>query len=290
MRIVYHLGVHCTDEERLLRCLLKNRGALAREGIAVPGPTRYRNLLRDTAMELKGRAASMETQALVLDQVMEEDEADRLILSWDNFLAFSPWAVNRRLYPQAAERILGFTRVFPQIEAEFHFAIRNIATYLPLLLRRQKDKTYDQFMNGTNPLDLSWAEVVEDIVARNPGVPLTVWCDEDTPLIWPEVLQAVSGHSEGLVLEDTDELHRTLMPAEGVARLAEYLAANPPATVSQRRRIVSAFLDKFALPEKVDLEVDLPGWTPALVADLAALYRQDIARIKGLPGVRFLTA
>ena len=26
MEIVYHLGAHCTDEERLLRCLLKNRG------------------------------------------------------------------------------------------------------------------------------------------------------------------------------------------------------------------------------------------------------------------------
>ena len=47
MEIVYHLGAHCTDEERLLRCLLKNRGALSAQGIVVPGPARYRNLLRD---------------------------------------------------------------------------------------------------------------------------------------------------------------------------------------------------------------------------------------------------
>ena len=33
MRIVYHLGAHCTDEERLVRCLLKNRGLLAGQGI-----------------------------------------------------------------------------------------------------------------------------------------------------------------------------------------------------------------------------------------------------------------
>ncbi len=54
MRIVYHLGAHCTDDERLVRCLLKNRGTLAEQGIVVPGPTRYRNLLRDTAATLKG--------------------------------------------------------------------------------------------------------------------------------------------------------------------------------------------------------------------------------------------
>ena len=55
MRIVYHLGAHCTDDERLLRCLLKNRGALAEQGIVVPSPTRYRTLLRDTAVHLQGR-------------------------------------------------------------------------------------------------------------------------------------------------------------------------------------------------------------------------------------------
>ena len=47
MRIVYHLGAHCTDEDRLVRCLLKNRATLAEQGIVVPAPTRYRKLLRE---------------------------------------------------------------------------------------------------------------------------------------------------------------------------------------------------------------------------------------------------
>jgi hypothetical protein len=72
MRIVYHLGVHCTDEEKLLRCLLKNRGTLAEQGVVVPGPARYRTLLRDTLATLKGETASEATQALVLEQIMEE--------------------------------------------------------------------------------------------------------------------------------------------------------------------------------------------------------------------------
>ena len=67
MRIVYHLGAHCTDDERLIRCLWKNRETLAVQGIVVPAPTRYRALLRDTAVTLKGRPASRDTQAVVLD-------------------------------------------------------------------------------------------------------------------------------------------------------------------------------------------------------------------------------
>ncbi|MGL6208244.1 MAG: hypothetical protein ACRC14_00235, partial [Paracoccaceae bacterium] len=64
MRIIYHLGAICTDEERLLRCLLRNRGPLAEQGIVVPGPNRYRQLLRETVISLKGQAATRDTQAL----------------------------------------------------------------------------------------------------------------------------------------------------------------------------------------------------------------------------------
>ncbi|MCU0901821.1 MAG: hypothetical protein MUC82_15195 [Cypionkella sp.] len=290
MRIVYHLGAHCTDEERLLRCLLKNRAILGEQGIVVPGPARYRSLLRDTAITLKGQAASRDTQALVLDQIMEEDRAERLILSWDNFLSFPQWALKDRLYPAAAERVRAFTQIFPEIEAEFHLAIRNPAGFLPDLFAKQRDKTYEQFMDGAEPEDLHWSDVIEDVLEQNPGVPFTVWCDEDTPLIWPEVLKVVSGHDEATVLADTDELLVQIMSAEGVARMNSYMQGNPPQTAVQRRRIVSAFLDKFALPERVEMELDLPGWTAERVARLTESYYQDVARIKAMAGVTFLAA
>ena len=63
MRIVYHLGAHFTDDERLLRCLLKNRDVLAQHDIVVPGPNRYRRLLRETATKLKGKAATVDEPA-----------------------------------------------------------------------------------------------------------------------------------------------------------------------------------------------------------------------------------
>lgn len=288
MRIVYHLGAHCTDEERLLRCLLKNRGQLAQQGIVVPGPARYRNLIRDTAVTLRGNAASQDTQALVLDQIMDEDHADRLILSWDSFLAFPQWALRRQLYPNAGERVRAFTQIFPDIDAEFHLAIRNPATFLPDLFEKQKGKTQDEFLDGINPMDISWPSVIIDILSANPGVPLFVWCDEDTPLIWPEVLQSVSGHSPETQLEETDDLLAAIMTADGFRRMNGYIESHPPQNEFQRRRVVSAFLDKFARPDQIDMELDMPGWTPQLVEAMTAQYDHDVARIAAAPGVTFL--
>jgi hypothetical protein len=290
MRIVYHLGAHCTDEERLIRCLLKNRSQLADQGIVVPSPTRYRKLLRDTAVQLKGQAATVETQALVLDQIMDEAVAERLVLSWDSFLSFPQWVIRGTMYAFAGERIRAFTQIFPQIEAEFHLAIRNPATFLPALYDKQKSKSHEEFMENTDPLNLRWSDVVAQIVAQNPGVPLVIWADEDTPLIWPEVLQAVAGHDDATVLEDTDELLAGIMTPDGLARMRNYVATHPPQSMLQRRRIVSAFLDKFALPDRIEMQFAMPGWSEAMVQTMTADYLDDIERIKATPGVSFIGA
>jgi hypothetical protein len=269
---------------------LKNRAALANQGIVVPSPTRYRKLLRDTATQLKGATASYDTQAMILDQIMEEPTAQRLILSWDGFLGFPAWAVREVIYSFAGEHILAFTQIFPEIDAEFHLAIRNPATFLPSLQEKVTAKGQEYFLSSLNPTALHWSDTITQIRARNPNAPLTVWCDEDTPLIWPEVLREVAGHSDDLVLADTDDLLARIMTPDGFARMNAYLAAHPPVSITQRRRIATAFLEKFARPDQIDMEFSVPGWTEDLVTEITALYYEDVERIKAMPGVRFLTA
>ncbi|HSF63225.1 MAG TPA: hypothetical protein VLA78_02485 [Paracoccaceae bacterium] len=289
MRIVYHLGVHCTDEERLLRCLLKNRAALAAEGIVVPGPARYRTLLRDTAMQLRGQPATQDTEALLLDQIMDEDAADRLILSWDNFPCYAQNALRgSQLLPGAAERMRAFAQVFPDLECEFHMAIRNPATFLPAVFAKQKGRTLEEFTEGLDPLAVRWSDVIATLRAANPEVPITVWCDEDTPLLERDVLRSLTGHSETLELEDADGVLAAIMRPEGLARLRAYLEERPPADADQRRRIVSAFLDKFALPEEIEVEITMPGWTAGIVDQMTDAYDRDVGRILRMDGVRML--
>lgn len=288
MRIVYHLGVHCTDEDRLIRCLLKNRATLAEEGIAVPSPTRYRTLLRDVAKQLRGARASEESAAMVMDQIIDDPSAERVVLSWTSFLNFPAFAVGNVLYGEGGERLYGFTQIFPGAEAEFHLAIRNPATFLPELRRLVMNKGHGDVLQDVDPMGLRWSDTVHTIKEANPGVPLTVWCDEDAPLIWPELLQAISGHGVETQLEDDEELLSELMTEAGLLRYRTYCREHPPQTVSQRRRIVTAFLEKFGHPEKLTAEVDVPGWSGALVDKLTQSYLRDVDRIARIPGVRVI--
>jgi len=289
MQVVYHLGAHATDEDRLLKCLLKNRKTLANEGIIVPGPGYYRPRLRKAMMELRGQAASAETQKTLLDAVTDCVRAERLIFSNQAFLCVNSHVLrDGKLYAQAGERSYWLSQIFPDAQCEFHLAVRNPATFIPAVFERCKNLSFDAFTNGCDPRDLRWSDVVRDIRDMNEGAPLTVWCNEDTPLIWPEILREISGHDPYTELKDTDALLASIMTKEGLKRMQNYLESHPPANEVQRRRMVAAFLDKFAIDEEVEMEFDLPGWTGALVDEVTELYEEDLFEIERIQGVHFV--
>lgn len=290
MQIAYHFGVHCTDEDKLIRCLLKNRGTLAAQGIVVPGPGRYRPVLRQTLDTLHGAPASPDMQQTLLDAMMDEDAAERIVLSSESFLCPPPGALGGGvLYPHAGERAAWFPPLFPEAQTEFHIAVRNLATFLPALLARPKMPPAEEALDENDPMQLSWADMIARIRAASPNVPITVWCDEDTPLIWPEVLNAVSGHDGEVPLDALYDRVASLLSEDGLARMQSYLESHPPQTEDQRRRIVSAFLDKFVPAEMLEMELDLPGWSEDYVTALTESYEDDLARIAEMRGVRLIT-
>ena len=288
MQIVYHLGAHFTDEGRLLTCLAANQQALAAEGVAVPDPKIYRALLRDLAIKLRGKPASAEQQQELLTQILGDTPAERAVFSWDGFMALPPYVLRETLYPAAGERVRAFSNLFPEDEVEFCLALRNPATMLPLLYRRNKPESYDAFLAGSDPYELRWSYVIARILETNPAAQLTVWCDEDTPLIWPEVLRSVAGLPADQPLVGESELLAMLMSGEGLSRMQAYIETRPPGSIDQRRKIVSAFLDKFALPERIEQAIEMPTWDQDMVDDLTSIYEEDVAKIIASGKVTFI--
>jgi hypothetical protein len=291
MHVSFHLGAHCTDDDQLVRSLLKNKEVLAKEGIEVPGPGRYRSLLSEVLVKLRGARASRDTQDVVLESIMDRDHADRLVLSHDNFLGVPQRALeDGELYGHAGEKAKWLRNLFPDNPVEFFIGIRNIATVVPALFEKTKARDFGSFLNGVDPHRLYWSDVIHTIREAVPDCPVMVWCNEDTPLIWPEVMHEVAGLDPQVRLKGGFDILGSIMEKEGMVRLRKYLKTHPPQTEIQRRRVLSAFLDKYALDEEIEEELDLPGWGDALVSKLTAEYDDDILEIRRIPGVTVLTA
>jgi hypothetical protein len=289
MQIAFHIGVHCTDDERLLRSLLRSRGQLAPRGVTVPLPSRYRTLLRDTAVKLNGQVASPDTAALIAEEIADEG-ATRIVLGWENFAGFPNWAIRGGLYPAAAERLRAFRNIFPGSGFEVFMAIRNPAALAQGLVPKLRDMTVDQFLAAFDPEALSWSTVVAGLRRMVPDAPVTIWCDEDAPVLWPDILRAIADLPDDIVPDAADARVADIMRPEGFQRLQAYLSDKGHLPPARRRKVVLTFLEKFALAEHLTMDIDLPGWTPALVDRMTEAYHADMVRIAAIDGVRLLRA
>ncbi|MFB2531807.1 hypothetical protein ACEYYB_09080 [Paracoccus sp. p4-l81] len=289
MKIVYHLGAHGTEEELILRVLLRNRPTLAQHGVVVPAPSRYRPILHEAIRTLRGTRASPAMQEAMMDAILEEDAPQRIILSHENFLSTAVRSIGPGgLYPFAGQKPMHMAHLFPDIDCEFHLALRHPAALLMSMLQRLPGASYEQMMEGVEPLQLRWAPMLRQFVSAAAGRPVVLWCHEDAPLIWPEIIRRMAGIGPDVPIMGNAALLGRLLTREGMDWLNARVAETPPATIGERRDLVSQALMRFANPAETEQQITFPGWTTELVEDLDDLYDDDVAEVAALPGVEFI--
>ena len=290
MQVILHTGAECTDDDRLMKCLLRNKESFAKRGVQVPGPSKYRTLLKDTMNALKDAEPGPEAREVLIDAILDDEKADRLILSNPQF--FGTWrsAIRKgEIYQLAPERIANMSRLFQYDQVEMFMAIRNPATFIPAMFDVSTKTDFMDFMNGTDPLLLRWSETIARIREAAPNVPITVWCNEDTPLIWAQIIRDLAGLEHGEKITGGFDLLSDIMSREGMRRFRAYLHEHQGMTEMQKRRVIAAFLDKFALEDALEEELDIPGWTDELVEELTETYDEDVFHIQRMPGVQMIT-
>ncbi len=288
MQVAFHVGVHATDEDRLWRSLVQNAGLLRGQGIELCANMVNEPILNEALGALKGGTASPEMEEVILGALVESDSPRRLVMSRPTFLGLP-----RRLFgaeglmPYAGPKMLDLANVLPGTEAEFFIALKNPATLISQLVGRN-DKSYDELMRMSDPRSKRWAPTLRRVVQDLRGRRLVVWCNEDMPLIFPEVLRHLAGVEADTPLKGEDRLLRTLLTEEGQTALRARLT--PDLDIAARRAATEALLAEFPRSEQLVLDIDLPGWTPELVEEMTEDYRRDVAEIAALPGIEFITA
>lgn len=291
MDIILHAGAHCTDEDRLLKCMLRNTDDFRKRGIEVPGPSRYRQLLREAVNSLGENLAGPDARGVLLDGILDDDieHVGRLFLSNPHFFSVPKIALSRGyVYPMAVKRLHAFQSLFAGDKVELFLALRNPATWLPAMFAATPHRSFEAFLNGTGVFEFRWSELISRMRTQVPGIEITVWCNEDTPLIWGQVIREAAGMEPNEKVIGSFDILAEIMSKEGMQRFRGYLHEHPVMTEMQKRRVMAAFLDKFALDDEIEEELDLPGWSEELVDGLTEIYEEDIFALERIPGVNFI--
>ncbi len=289
MQVAFHIGANCTDEDRLLKSIFKNADILLQDGVAVPGPSRYRRLLRETIQGLGDDPPAPDTRDILLDAIIENDNIRRVVLTNDNFIC-----IPRRIfdhgafYPQAELKVRALHRLFPRDDIELFLSIRNPVTFLQETFERAEAPDLDTYLGFMRPEEMRWSDVVRRIKAGAPDTPLTVWCHEDSPLLWEQLIRRQSGASPEMAIRGGLDPLSGLIDQTGLSELQQALTAQQPPDDATRHDMIAAIWEAHAIDDAAEYEIDLIDFAPDRIDHLTDLYDRDVEVIDAMEGVTLL--
>ena len=289
MQIAFHIGANCTDEDRLLKSVLRNADALLQQGIAVPGPGRYRKLIREAIESLDGAHPAQEARDVLLDAIVEDDKITRLVLSNDNFLTVPKRIFDHSVfYHQAEKKVRGLHSLFPNDQIALFMGMRHPASFLQETATRAGMTSLTEYLGVLQPLELRWSDVIQRIKRAAPQTPLYVWCNEDTPLIWEELIRLFSGVSADMPIAGQFDVLASIISAEGLQVLTSGIAALTDEDIDARQELIANVLDTHALPDQLEDSIDLPELDGPTVDAMTASYEADLGVIGRMEGVELI--
>jgi hypothetical protein len=289
MKIALHLGVHLTDDTKARTCLRANKRQLEAAGILVPRARSFLNLMRGAAAQIVSGEDVPNFYEKLRESVEATESTQRLVLSAPGLLSKPHEAVaGDMFYPGARARMSAFRKLLPGQEIEIFMAIRNPASFVPALLQDMKQDERAELLQGLKGAELRWSHLIAEMRETWPEAPITLWCDEDTPFIWHRLLRLISGYEPETEFENSFDWFETAMIDGGAQKLAAYLDAMPPVDEAHRQQVISAFLEKFCDPDKLEIDFSQTGWDETQIDVISQLYEDDIDLIRTMDGVRLL--
>lgn len=291
MRIILHAGAQCTDDERLLKTLLCNKDTLAQAGVAVPHPKSYRNLLRKTLVNGLKNKFNPEARDHLLEIILKDTfaQAHTVILSNPMFFGIPKEVLESgQLYPKAVKVLEQFLLLFPKDDVQLYFSIRNPASFLPALFKTSQLSEFSDILKTTNPLEIQWSEFASRLSQAFPELPIHMWCNEDSPFIWGQILRQMGQLPAPKNIAGDFDLFSDIISKEGFDRFKAYIGKHPVLTLRQLRIVMGAFAEKFCRTDIIIEELEAPGWDETLIQDLTELYDDDVRYVHQIPSVQFI--
>ncbi len=289
MQVVIHAGVAFTDEGQLLDSLVANKGVITQTGAFPLGPRKCRHFERIMSDSILKNLPLADTRDQLRALLPDTSGFGRLIVSSEKFFGPIKTALQHgQMYPFAGRRIAYSQEVLEGAEVEVFAGLINPGSFIPKILTAMDPDRARSILDTTDLSCLSWVSMIEDLSDLAPNVKITLWENEDTPLIWGDIVRAMAGLGNDVAIKGEHTLLASLLTEQGKHQLLPLIQQEQSgARLASRDELIALFED-YAQPDQIEEELDLPGWNADIVSAFSELYAQDMAKIRTLPNVRVL--
>lgn len=289
MQIILHCGVYSSDTGLLFEALQKNLGNAVPLRTQVIDPEVTRVVLRK--LMRAGRDGHLPDNARdILFEVADvRDDTERLILASPAALGtYRDLVAPQVFFPNAVDYLQVVRQIFANDDMAISYAMRNPATLLSSVVRDAKAPNLEQITGPADPMQLRWSELAARLRQAMPDVHMTIWYNEDIPLIWSEILRIMLDLPDDTPLTMAHAPMFKLLQPDDIQKFEDYIAKHPGMIPAQERRVITTFVEKMARPEMIEEEIGIDGWTQDYVDDLTRHYEADQPMVQAVADVRLI--
>ena len=133
--------------------------------------------------------------------------------------------------------------------------------------------------------DFSWTDLITRIKRGAPSANIIVWCNEDTPIIWEDLMRAIAGLQPDVPLQGQTDMAEAIVSEEGIKALRTRV---PTGDRTQAQDAIAAILEDHAQPDMLEDDISLPDLTPDVIEILTDRYDDDLDAIVQMDGVKLI--
>ncbi|NOD36833.1 MULTISPECIES: hypothetical protein [unclassified Ruegeria] len=287
MQVIIHAGAAFTDEGHILSSLVANRQMLAEMKTAPMGPRMSRQFVKIMSDALTQGTSIDETRDSLAPLFPQDVNLERVVLSSDKFFGPRRTALQHgQIYPFAGRRTAFTETLLEGAQLELFVGLVNPGIFIPKTLMSIHEDHRRDILASTDLSCLSWLSMIEDLRELAPQFKLTVWENENLPLIWGDIVRAMTGLPSETPLPDEYSFLTSLLTDAGQGQVQEILGRRTPLDIQGQREELAQVLEDQARPELVEEELDLPGWNTDIFDAFTELYAQDMAAIRTMSDIR----
>ncbi|EEE37325.1 hypothetical protein RKLH11_1161 [Rhodobacteraceae bacterium KLH11] len=289
MQMVIQAGAHFTDDAQLLDLLQANAQVLRDNQTAFWGLRPFRKIFRPALKPSADRPSQQETLMRFQKLFPGDQHVNRAILSSALYLGERPSIImDGQFYPNAGQRTAYLDHLFSDSTVELFVGLRNPGSFIPKVLMLLSAPERAHILTSTDLSCLSWLAMIEDIRDLAPDVKITLWSNEDSPLIYGDIVRALAGLPEDTPLEQEFAPLAALLSETGKQELKGLTEPQPTPNDPVFRGRLAQIFQQHALTDAIEEEIEMPGWSEDVVTAFTELYEQDLARLQTMPDIRFL--
>ena len=293
MKIILILGPPDSCVDTIYHSLMKNQSTLARHNIAMPGRPRYEpQLLRYyDAPALRNHQILHDAGLSRLDLQMGVTHPTTLILGSSVYAGPLSAAIGGGgIFYDWADRIRTVRRLFPYGTVQCFMPLYHPTRLIAHVLRANGLRAFADYaaLRGEpslTPFSLYWARTLARVLDLNPNLAITVWRDEDSPLLYERLMYATTGISPSVALNGRFDLLETITQARTKSILFHYFKQIPSQDLAHRQRVVALFLNQLCRSEVAYETLAIEDWSDAIYHQLDEQYETDFGRIRSLETV-----